>query len=240
MFNIKQINKFIKKIIVLTMMIVIISSLCSCSNVNFEPINIPKILLEQWRPNTSTSMDNFFNDRDELYTEADRSKINVFYMFAYDTKNKNEVVYNIDDFVLYERQDVEDEIKIDILLMESVDGQVKLGKGDTKPNAKLTLRGENSRRLPYKNYQIDLKKATGSWNGQTILNFNKHYNDDLKITNKLYFDYISMVPDMISLQTSFVQLFVGDESSIKTQKFDDYGMYINVEQPNKVFLKNHG
>jgi len=48
------------------------------------------------------------------------------------------------------------------------------------------------------------------------------------------------IPNLVSLRTQFVHLYVKDETANPiSKKFVDYGLYTQVEQVNKAFLKNH-
>ena len=49
------------------------------------------------------------------------------------------------------------------------------------------------------------------------------------------------IPQLMGARTSFVHLYVKDETSDNPSgKFEDYGLYTQVEQINKNYLKDHG
>ncbi|MDT3700463.1 MAG: CotH kinase family protein [Thermincola sp.] len=107
-------------------------------------------------------------------------------------------------------------------------------------NATMELRGQSQRRARQKSYKIKLFDSTPAWDGFSIINLNKHFNSTLKVENKLAFDYFEMLPDIVSLRTRFVRLYVRDLSlPIPAQTFQDFGLFTLVEQPNKKFLTNH-
>jgi spore coat protein H len=54
------------------------------------------------------------------------------------------------------------------------------------------------------------------------------------------FPVMEELPGMISLRTQFVHLYVKDETVEGNSGFKDYGLFTQVEQPNKTFLRNHG
>lgn len=112
------------------------------------------------------------------------------------------------------------------------------GYGTTEANAKISLRGNTSRSRPQKSYKIDLLDSAGTWNDQGTLNLNKHYNDLTKVRNKLSFDLMEEIPNLSSLRTQFVHLYVKDTTAGSTL-YEDYGLYTHIEQPNKKFLRNH-
>ncbi|MFC5604285.1 exopolysaccharide Pel transporter PelG [Sporosarcina koreensis] len=114
------------------------------------------------------------------------------------------------------------------------------GYGADLPNAKISLRGNSARYDAQKSYKIKLFDETGLWNDQRVLNLNKHSNDFSRVRNKLSFDLMETIPDLTSLRTQFVHLYVKDltvNRSVGT--YEDYGLYTHVEQPNGKFLKTH-
>ena len=116
----------------------------------------------------------------------------------------------------------------------------ELGYSETVPNATVQVRGQTSSRNQQKNYKIKLKRNKGSWQGQRTINLNKHQTDGLRFRNKLAYDLIRGIPQLISLRTQFVHLYVKDENGSEPDKFVDYGLYTQVEQLNGSGLKAHG
>lgn len=116
----------------------------------------------------------------------------------------------------------------------------ELGYSDTVPNATVQVRGQTSSRNQQKNYKIKLKRNKGSWQGQRTINLNKHQTDGLRFRNKLAYDLIRGIPQLIGLRTQFVHLYVKDENGSEPDKFVDYGLYTQVEQLNGSGLKAHG
>lgn len=115
-----------------------------------------------------------------------------------------------------------------------------LGYGRTTPNATVQIRGQTSSRNAQKNYKIELKDDAGSWEGQKTIALNKHMTDGLRFRNKLGFDLMSGIDQLMSLSTTFVHLYVNDLTDGEDEGFVDYGLYTQVEQLNKNALKNHG
>ncbi len=116
----------------------------------------------------------------------------------------------------------------------------QLGFGLNIPNATVQIRGATTSRMPQKSYKIELKSNAGNWRQQRTIALNKHVFDGLRFRNKLCYDLIQDIPDMVSLRTQFVHLYVKDETDSTGKKFVDYGLYTQVEQPNTRFLRNHG
>ena len=116
----------------------------------------------------------------------------------------------------------------------------EVGFGETAPNVTVQIRGQTSSRNAQKNYKIKLKKNKGSWRGQRTIALNKHEGDGLRFRNKLAYDLIREIPQMVGLRTQFVHLYVKDQTEQPAAAFVDYGLYTQVEQLNKAALKAHG
>ncbi len=119
-----------------------------------------------------------------------------------------------------------------------VSGEV--GYEDSVPNATVQIRGQTSSRNAQKNYKIELKKNKGTWRGQRTINLNKHQSEGMRFRNKLSYDLLKGIPQLMSLRTQFVHLYVKDLTEGSKAVFRDYGLYTQVEQLNKTGLKNHG
>ncbi len=170
----------------------------------------------------------------------------------------------------YQEQGI-DRYKVEALLQVGTENGVEpgnLGYGRTAPNATVQVRGQTSSINKQKNYKIELKENQGSWNGQKTIALNKHVSDGLRYRNKLGFDLLSDIDELMSLRTQFVHLYVkdltaedeGDEEDVLDEDvsdnesagegssdetgdepdFVDYGLYTQVEQLNKTALRAHG
>ncbi len=99
----------------------------------------------------------------------------------------------------------------------------------------LELRGQSSRLLDQKSYKIKLFDNVDAFKGMRVLNLNKHYKDNFRIRNKLAYDVLEEMDNLIGLRTRFVRLYITEGG-----KRSDFGLYTLVEQPNKAFLSSHG
>jgi uncharacterized membrane protein len=115
------------------------------------------------------------------------------------------------------------------------------GYGTTDTNGTITLRGNTARYASQRSYKIKLNDQAGLWHDQRTLNLNKHAYDPSRIRNKLSFDIFETLPNITSLRTQFVHLYVRDlsEGGKADKPFEDYGLFTQIEQPNETFLKNH-
>lgn len=133
--------------------------------------------------------------------------------------------------------------KVDaILQVGNENGPVlgEFGYGSLIPNATVSIRGQISTQREQKNYKIKIRDGKGSYKNQTTINLNKHVGDGLRFRNKLCYDLMEELPDMMSARTQFVHLYVKDLTQGEQAQFEDYGLYTQVEQINKTYLKNHG
>ena len=117
----------------------------------------------------------------------------------------------------------------------------ELGYDTDLPNAIIQIRGNSTSDKAVKSYKIELYSQSESWRGQRTINLNKHLFDSSRVRNKLNFDLMSRISNMVSLRTQFVRLLVKDETTVPpSSTFVDYGLFTQIEQPNTRFLKNHG
>ncbi|WP_438446802.1 CotH kinase family protein [Gorillibacterium sp. sgz5001074] len=134
--------------------------------------------------------------------------------------------------------------ELEVLLQEGnekgpVSGQ--FGFSTKEANGTLQIRGSSTRSAAQKSYKIKLFDKAGMWREQKVLNLNKHAADLSRVRNKLSFDYFTRIPDFTSLRTHFVHLYVKDLTKSKpTDAFEDYGLYTEIENPGKNYLKQHG
>ncbi|WP_102346665.1 CotH kinase family protein [Bacillus sp. Marseille-P3661] len=116
-----------------------------------------------------------------------------------------------------------------------------LGYGSSQANATISIRGASSRIAAQKSYKIKLRDSAGLWNGQQVLNLNKHISDQTRVKNKLSFDYFRLFPDLPSLRTNFVHLHVKDLTKMPPDNsFKSMGLFTHIEQVNKRYLAAHG
>jgi spore coat protein H len=106
-------------------------------------------------------------------------------------------------------------------------------------NATLGPRGQGTSFAALKSYKIKLSDTATKWKDQKTLNLNKHPYDITKVRNKLAFDLMKMFPDTFSLRTQFCHLYIRDLNS-SNKGYVDYGLFTQVEEPNKDFLESRG
>lgn len=116
----------------------------------------------------------------------------------------------------------------------------EFGYGENVPNAVVQIRGQTSSRNAQKSFKISIKDGKGTWREQKTIALNKHMTDGLRFRNKLCYDLMQEIPQMMSARTQFVHLYVKDETASGNGEFVDYGLFTQVEQINKTYLRSHG
>ena len=186
-------------------------------------------------------------DNDALYAEDQETSVVTMYLTvrpgnAADNTDHTWTEINTHDVYYYEDNDL-DRYNCEALLQvgdESGPAEGEVGYGETVSNATVQIRGQTSSRYDQKNYKIRIKEGMGEWRGQRTLALNKHVGDPYRFRNKLAYDLMKNIPQMMSARTQFVHLYVKDETAGGSGEFVDYGLYTQVEQINKTYLKSHG
>lgn len=114
----------------------------------------------------------------------------------------------------------------------------EFGYTDRTANATVQLRGRGASAWPQKSYRIKLKDGSGSWRNQQTITLNKHVSDPMRFKNKLAYSLMEDIPQMLAARTQFVHLYVKDKTEGEDGLFVDYGLYTQVEQVNKKYLRN--
>ena len=186
-------------------------------------------------------------DKDSLYENDDDTSVVTMYLTV-SKGNSSENTYHtwkkINSYSVYDYEDmgVERYQVAGLLQVGDENGPTEgeVGYGERVPNATVQIRGQTSSQNAQKNYKIELKKNKGTWRGQRTINLNKHMTEGMRFRNKLAYDLIRGIPQMVGLRTQFVHLYVKDNTEESVGKFEDYGIYTQVEQLNKTALKSHG
>ena len=191
--------------------------------------------------------DYVLRDRKSIYADDDEDSVVVMYLTVRRGNSGESTDHTWEEInahskYWYEEQGVAQYACEAILQIGDETGPLpeQLGYTALAPNATVKIRGQSSTYYSQKNYKIALKKDKGSWRDQTVINLNKHQQEGMRFRNKLAFDLLKMVPQMTSCRTQFVHLYVCDQTQDGTNAvFEDYGLYTQVEQLSKTYLKNH-
>lgn len=200
-----------------------------------------------YTPDTGYNEKYKLRDKKDLYTVDNPEDVVTMYLTV-STGNEGEKTNHtwneINTYSVYDYENMGVErYKVEGLLQigdESGPLPGELGYGQVSPNCTIQIRGQSSSRQPIKNYKISLKDNKGTWMGNTSIPLNKHVNEGLRFRNKMAYDLITGVDQMMALRTRFVHLYVKDTTAGGNNEFTDYGLYTYVEQLNKKTLKAHG
>lgn len=187
------------------------------------------------------------HDNKSLYELDDDSRVATMYLTvqsgnASDNTNHTWTEINQNSAYYYDELGIERYKVEGILKVGNENGPVigDFGYDDFTPNVTVTIRGQTSTRSAQKNYRIKIKDGKGSYKDQTVINLNKHVSEGLRFRNKLCYDLMEELPGMMSARTQFVHLYVKDNTAGGSGEYQDYGIYTQVEQINKRYLRNHG
>lgn len=186
-------------------------------------------------------------DKSSLYEDDDPFDVETMYLtvsYGNATEGTNHTWAEINEYsaYYYDEKGI-DRYKVAALLQvgdEKGPKEGELGYGRTAPNACVQIRGQTSSRNAQKNYKIKLNDDSAGWRGQKTIALNKHQTDGLRFRNKLMYDLMIDVPQIMGLRTQFVHLYVRDKTGDNPDEFVDYGLFTQVEQLNKTALKAHG
>ncbi|MBQ4527214.1 MAG: CotH kinase family protein [Clostridia bacterium] len=186
-------------------------------------------------------------DKKLLYENRDPAEVVTMYLTVSSGnagENTNHTWEEINTYSVfdYERMGVDRYKVAGLLQVGDENGLIpgELGYNQVSPNCTVQIRGQSSSLNSQKNYKISIKNNKGDWQGQTTIALNKHQGDGLRFRNKLAYDLIAGIDEMMGLRTTFVHLYVKDTTAGGNGIFEDYGMYTQVEQLNRTALKAHG
>ena len=186
-------------------------------------------------------------DKKLMYEQHDPLEVVTMYLTVSTGNSADGTNHTWEEVNTYSVYDYEamgvDRYKVDGLLQVGDESGVlpgELGYGQESPNCTIQIRGQTSSRSPQKNYKISIKDNKGQWRGQSTIALNKHQTEGIRFRNKLAYDLIAGVDQIMGLRTTFVHLYVKDTTAGGDGVFRDYGLYTQVEQLNKTALKAHG
>lgn len=234
-----------KRILSIILLLAMLLSLCGCAD--FQQATDTNLGTKVDPEEIRNETDIHLRDKDLLYTMYDNTEIVTMYLTVSrgnEGEGTNHTWEEINTYSAYdyERMGVDRYKVAGLLQVGNEEGLIpgEFGYGQIAPNCTVQIRGQSSSRKPQKNYKIAIKDNKGDWRGQTTIALNKHQGDGLRFRNKLGFDLISHIDQLMGLRTTFVRLYVKDTTAGPDAQFEDYGIYTQVEQLNKTALKAHG
>ncbi len=196
---------------------------------------------------TASIEDYHLRDKQSVYEDDDEDSVITMYLTVREgnsAENTDHTWTEINTYskYWYEEHNIPQYAVEGILQVGDENGPLpgEVGYGENVPNAIIKIRGQTSTRREQKNYKIELKRGKGEWREQRTINLNKHVGEGLRFRNKLAYDLMKEIPQMMAARTQFVHLYVKDETEGGSGVFEDYGLYTQVEQINGRYLKTHG
>lgn len=173
--------------------------------------------------------------QDDVQTKADRIYVTVFPA----TKKSDQENLSFQDILKYSKSNETADMSFKVYFQNANKTFLDNGIFVQETNAELELRGKSPGNDVQKSFKLTLHDKEGLWHNQKVINLVKDYKDPLRFRSKLAFDYFSIMPDITSLRTRFVRLFIKDLTATPNAEFEDYGLFTQIEQPNKLFMTNH-
>lgn len=201
---------------------------------------------ETYEKSEENDTEYFLEDKASLYEDEDEDVVTMYLTVGMGNKEDgtNYTWTEINNASLddYEEKGIEPYKCEAVLQIGDEVGPIKgeFGYSDRTANATVQLRGQGASAQAQKSYRIKIKDGCGNWEGQKTISLNKHVADPVRYKNKLAYSMMQEIPQMLSCRTTFVHLYVKDKTEGKDGLFRDYGLFTQVEQVNKTYLKNRG
>ncbi|MEG2857119.1 MAG: CotH kinase family protein, partial [Clostridia bacterium] len=205
----KQLNK--KRVVfVLGLMFALVMSIAACSPAPQETEN------EAPKPNPNVMEDKDINsltiqDNDAIYKDDDDLSVVTMYLTVSQGNamdNTNHLWSDVNSHSVFYYGDLGIErMRAEGMLQVGDEKGPKAGEfgyGAVSPNATVQIRGKTSSRSPQKSYKVELKKNKGKWRLQSTIPLNKHVYDSVRFRNKLSYDLMKTIPNIMSARTQCV------------------------------------
>lgn len=205
-----------------------------------EPVYTEGNALENWDISASDANGAGLHEDKSIY-EQDSNLYDV-YISVFPTKDSNGEMIDFSAFSLHQASDHSYNPVLNCNIQILDEGQKPDPLVDlNQKNATIRVRGNSSRGSRYKSYKVKLGEEAGDFFGQKNLNINKHSQDVSKISTKLETDLLAYVDNSTSYRTYFMRLWIRDTSKPEEeQEFKYYGLFTEMEQPNKSYLEARG
>ncbi len=177
--------------------------------------------------------DYVLSDDKTLYALAEADQVTVLMLEVYEKKEA--------DLTTLEDPEKAKDLQLPVIMREgNADGSAKwagFGNGAAAPNATVEIKGTPKENRKYHNLKVRLKNSAGRYEGQTIINLKKSYGKPCKVEEKFAFDLFASLPEMMSLRTEFVHLYIKNTAA-PSPHYESYGLYTLVEQPDENYFLN--
>lgn len=201
---------------------------------------------ETYEKEGSVYTDEIFRDNASLYEDEETGVVTLYLTTGYGNADEgtDHTWTEVNSYSLswYEERGLEPFACEAALQVGDENGPVEgeFGYGELSANATIRVRGEGSSEQNQKSYRIDIKSGKGDWEDQDVIVLNKYVGDPMRFTNLLSYKLLQDIPQLVSVRTRLVHLYVKDKTEGQDGKFVDYGLYTQIEQVNGDWLNNHG
>lgn len=180
------------------------------------------------------------SDNLALYKSEDVDKVYEVYLTVYDGLDpETGEIYSLEQLNEISGSEEDPKLQSNVYVVDPDTGEIVAGADDGKANSTVELRGQSARVQEQKSYKVRLSQETGTFQGQNILNLNKHTADTTRMTQKFCFDSMQGLPDYATMRTNFMHVFIKDGSKTDSE-YQDYGLFTHVENPDDTYLEAHG
>lgn len=198
--------------------------------------------LENWNVDESDMNGRPIVEDKSIYGDGPDNSIHDVYISVFPTKDETGQMIDFSAFGKHVSRDhtYNPTLNCNIQILKE-NGQLDPLLSLDQRNATIRVRGNSSRGDLYKSYKIKMNEEATEFEGQSILNLNKHSEDISKVTTKFCTDVLAEMENMVSYRTNFMRVWIRDTSVPRAeQKFEYYGLFTHIEQPNKSFLEARG
>lgn len=226
-----------KKFIIFIILIIILIIFQLVKDIR-QQMNINDLSFQDWYWNISYVKPKSISlkDNQTLYLE-DKTKVRDLYLIilpSFDDEGKEITFNELNSHINFR----EDKPTLNVHFVntdQSIDSSLQ---NQSIKNATITLRGHSTMEAEQKSYKIKFLNQN-SFLGFNILNLNKHAFDSYKVRNKIAFELFEEIPNITSMRTRLINLYIKDMTNREDKGFVDYGLFTHIEQPNSNFLKEH-
>lgn len=176
------------------------------------------------------------SDNELLYKNEDIDKVYKVYLTVYTGIDAG----SGEEFDLKKMNDIygaeaDPKLKCGVYVVDSQSGDIVAGDKGNAVNGTIELRGQSARIEDQKSYKVRLSNDTKKFQGQKILNLNKHISDNSRVAQKFCYDCMRLLKDFSGMRTNFMEVYIKDGTK-KNSDYVNYGLFTHVENPDEDYL----
>ncbi len=177
-------------------------------------------------------------DNNKIYVKEEYGHIEDVYIYIpKPISTKGDKPDHFYDLLAQSEDPTEKRRKMNVFIKEENPKDFKDTFINEKANASIEVKGNVRTREIQKSYKIRFFDSTRLWEALSVTNLEKNYFDETRVKTKLIQDYLRVIPNVLSLRTRFIQLYIKDEQ--RDEGYVSNGIYLQIEQPNTLFLTHN-